>query len=114
MPGLSTSGQDSALREEVTRFKAAVPVGVDSGWYDAYKVVFADPHPVKVDHRSIPGYAVAVVIRRGNETFASFFYIYALDGRFAKIRLTLPGEGWGANPAMEWPRLLIVALARGS
>lgn len=110
----SASGQDSALREEVAKYQSVVPTGVDSGWYDTYKIVFSDPHPVKVDHRSIPGYVVSVVLKRGAENYVSFFYIYALDGRLAKIRLTLPGEGWGANPAMEWPNMLMTALARGA
>jgi hypothetical protein len=109
---LDAARRDSLLKLEVAKFKQAVPVGVQRGWYDKYQIVFDDPHPVAVDGDSLPGYVVALVFVRRRQPFTSFFYIYAVQGMYLKIRLTVPGDGWNTNPALDVPAELVRAAAR--
>jgi hypothetical protein len=108
---LYAARSDSLLKLEVAKFKEAVPVGAQQGWYDKYHIVFDDPHPVAVDGDSLPGYVVGLVFVRRREPFTSFFYIYAVQGMYVKIRLTVPGDGWNTNPALDVPAQLIRAVA---
>ena len=105
--------RDSLLQLEVAKFKEVAPLGIERGWYDNYEIVFADPHPVAMQTDSLPGYVVALVFTRRAASFTSFFYIYALQGMFIKIRLTIPADGWGSNPALDLPAELVRALATG-
>jgi len=109
---LDATARDSLLRLEVAKFKEAAPIGRERGWYEDYKIAFDAPHPVPLDRDSLPGYVVALVFARGGQRFASFFYIYAIQGMYFKIRLTVPGDDWGSNPAMDLPAALVQRVAR--
>lgn len=109
---LDATVRDSLLRLEVANFKEAAPIGLERGWYEDYKIAFDAPHPVPVDRDSLPGYVVAMVFAREGQRFASFFYIYAIQGMYFKIRLTVPGDDWGSNPAMDLPATLVQRVAR--
>jgi len=102
--------RDSLLQLEVAKFKEVVPLGIERGWYENYQIAFADPHPVATKSDSVPGYVVALVFARRGQRFTSFFYIYALQGMFIKIRLTVPADDWGSNPALDLPAALVRAL----
>jgi hypothetical protein len=108
---LDATRRDSLLKLEVAKFKQAVPVGVQRGWYDEYRIAFDDRHPITVDGDSLPGYVVALVFVRRREPFTSIFYIYAVQGMYVKIRLTVPGDGWDTNPALDVPAELVRAVA---
>ncbi len=109
---LDAMARDSLLKLEVAKFKEAAPIGLERGWYEDYKIVFDAPHPVPLGRDSLPGYVVALVFARGGQRFASFFYIYAIAGMYFKIRLTVPGDDWGSNPAMDLPAALVQRVAQ--
>jgi hypothetical protein len=104
---LDAAARDTLLQIEVTKFKEAAPLGLERGWYDDYKIAFDAPHPIALDGDSLPGYVVALVFARRGQRFASFFYIYVVQGMYFKIRLTVPGDDWGSNPAMDLPATLV-------
>jgi hypothetical protein len=108
---LDATRRDSLLNLEVAKFKQAVPVGVQQGWYDEYQIAFDGPHPIAVGDDSLPGYVVALVFVRRRQPFTSLFYIYAVQGMYVKIRLTVPGDGWDTNPALDVPAELLRALS---
>ncbi len=110
--GADSQQRDGLLQTEVTKFKEVVPQGVQRGWYEDYRIAFTAPHPVPLDGDSLPGYAVALAFSRGGQRYASFFYIYAVQGMFLKIRLTVPAENWGSNPAMDLPAEVVRAVAQ--
>lgn len=85
--------------------------GPERGWYDDYRVAFESSHPVELEGDSVPGYVVALVFSRRGQQFASFFYIYAVQGMYCKIRLTVPAENWGSNSALDLPAQLVRALS---
>ena len=107
------AAHDSLLQLEVERFKAALPLGLERGWYDDYRVAFANPHPVAAKNASVAGYLLAYSFRRGEQVSTSFFYIYALKGMYLKIRLTVPSDGWDTNPALDVPKALVRAVSGG-
>ena len=109
---LDSTARDTLLQLEVAKFKEAAPVGLERGWYEDYKIVFDAPHPVALDGDSLPGYVVALVFARRGQRSASFFYIYAVQGMYLKIRLTVPGDDWGSNPALDLPATLVQSVAR--
>lgn len=112
-PNQLDSGRwDSLLRREVAKFKDVLLLGQQRGLWDDYRIVFEDSHRVPLDTDTLPGYVVAFVFTRRSQPFASFFYIYALEGMFLKIRLTVPADGWNTNPALDVPGTLVQALAR--
>jgi len=104
---MDATRRDSLLQAEVAKFKEVVPLGLGRGWYDDYQIAFADPHNVAATGDSIPGYVVALVFARRAQRLASFFYIYAVHGMFVKIRLTVPADDWGSNPALDLPGALV-------
>ncbi len=114
LPGdsLTRTAEDSLLKFEVAKFTEAAPVGLQRGWYDDYKIAFGDSHPIALDADSLPGYVVALAFARRGQRFVSFFYIYALHGMYIKIRLTVPGENWGSNEALDLPAVFIQDVAR--
>jgi hypothetical protein len=114
LPGdsLDRAARDTLLQLEVAKFKEAAPVGLERGWYEDYSIAFDAPHPVALDGDSLPGYVVALVFARRGQRFASFFYIYAVQGMYLKIRLTVPGDDWGSNPALDLPATLVQTVAR--
>jgi hypothetical protein len=107
----SSSQADQSLRAEVIKFRETLPLGRQRGWYDDYRIAFEVPHPVALASDSVQGYAVALAISRGQEQFIDLFYIYALDGMFVKIRLTVPAAGWNSNPVLDVPMALVRAMA---
>jgi hypothetical protein len=102
---------DSLLQVEVGKFKQTIPLGVERGWYDNFQIAFDALHPVALASDSLPGYVVALVFMRRREPFTSFFYIYAVQGMYLKIRLTVPGKNWNTNPALDLPAELVRAAA---
>jgi len=103
--------RDSLLIVEVNKFKQTIPIGVERRWYESFQIAFDAPHPVAVGGDSVPGYVVAFVFLRRREPFSSFFYIYAVQGMYLKIRLTVPGKNWNTNPALDLPAELVRAAA---
>jgi hypothetical protein len=108
---LGYTARDSLLQLEVEKFKATLPLGPERGWYDAYEIAFANPHPVALKDDSVEGYVVAYAFIRGSQQATSFFYIYALHGMYLKIRLTVPTDGWNTNPALDLPKAIVRAVA---
>jgi hypothetical protein len=109
---LDSAARDTLLQLEVAKFKEVAAVGLERGWYEDYKIAFDAPHPVALDGDSLPGYVVALVFARRGQRFASFFYIYAVQGMYLKIRLTVPGDDWGSNPALDLPAIFVQSVAR--
>ena len=105
---------DSLLVVQVESFKQTIPLGVERGWYESFQMAFDAPHPVAVASDSIRGYVVAFVFLRRREPFASFFYIYAVQGMYLKIRLTVPGKDWNTNEALDLPAMLVLAAAESN
>jgi hypothetical protein len=103
--------RDSLLVIQVESFKETIPLGVERGWYENFQVAFDAPHPVALASDSIRGYVVAFVFSRRREPFTSFFYIYAVQGMYLKIRLTVPGRDWNTNEALDLPAMLVRAAA---
>jgi len=103
--------RDSLLLLEVEKFKQTIPLGVQRGWYETYQIAFDAPHPVALASDSLRGYVVAFAFMRRREPFTSFFYIYAVHDMYLKIRLTVPGDNWNTNPALDVPAELVRAVA---
>lgn len=82
---LDSGRRDSLLQLEVAKFKDVLPLGQQRGLYDDYRIVFEDSHRVPLDTDTLPGYVVAFVFTRRSQPFASFFYIYALEGMFLQF-----------------------------
>jgi hypothetical protein len=88
------------LQAQVTaegkKFEGIFPIGVQRGWYQSYRFAFANPEPITVD-----GGSVQVEIQ----------YLYAVCGKFLKLRATLDGETWTESEFPTFAKALAAQLA---
>jgi len=96
---------------EGEKFQEVQPLLVRRGAIEAFSVAFANSGEIKVENHSIPEHATAIAVRsRGNVT-VDFQYLYLVDGRFLKVRATVPSEGWERTDVPVFARDLARRLA---
>jgi len=111
VPGELTSASDSIqLSTEVESYVTSLAYGIERGRYESYQVPVNTVISVETKSRSIPGRAVVMVFRRGNESFVSFMHLFVRNGSYVKVRLTLPAAEWSnsmaPNFALELAKVL--------
>lgn len=111
VPEERTSASDSIqLSAEVESYVAGLAYGIERGRYESYQVPVNRLISVDTKNASIPGRAVVMVYRRGNQSFVSFMHLFVRNGFYVKVRLTLPAADWSnsmaPNFALELAKVL--------
>lgn len=99
-----------ALAREVAGFREALEVERARGVLDAYTIATGGADTVAVPgsaRRAVPGYWLAVPLRRRGQVYVSFYHVYAVGNGFVKVRGTVPEAGWGARGIPEFARALV-------
>ena len=99
------------VETEGAAWVAAFPIGVERGWYDAYEVAFADPKPIVLADRTIPGFAGGVPTRKDGSISVEVLYLFAVDGCMLKARGSLEGGHWMDSLFPKFAQDLAVAVA---
>ncbi len=111
VPEERASASDSMqLSTEVESYVAGLAYGIERGRYESYQVPVNKLIAVDTKNGSIPGRAVVMVYRRGNQSFVSFMHLFVRNGSYVKVRLTLPAAEWSnsmaPNFALELAKVL--------
>jgi len=111
VPKERTSASDSIqLSTEVESYVAGLAYGIERGRYKSYQVPVNTSVSVETQKDTIPGRAVVMVYRRGNQSFVSFMHLFVRNGLYVKVRLTLPAAEWSnsmaPNFALELAKVL--------
>lgn len=114
-PDVSADGdaQRWTVREG-EKFRASQDVRRSRRQIVAYELVISDTTRLEgnraiLEHRSVsptryPGGAVTVEMQ----------YLYLIDGRFVKVRATVPAQGWEQTQVPTFARALALHVARGT
>lgn len=107
-------GTDTArwLEGEGRKFEAIQPLLVERGVLEGYEVAFAKLGALRFGADSVSEFATAVAVRMRGKPFADLQYLYVIDGRFLKIRATVPPDNAARSEvpifARELARRLII------
>lgn len=105
---------DRLLRGQVEEFQETLKLGPSRGWYDEYELAFDDPFEVETESGTLSGYTAAAVLRSGEDLRVSFYYIFLIDGRFVKVRSTLPASEMQTAKAPGFARRAVELLNAGA
>ncbi len=87
------------LSAEVKSYVAGLAYGVERGRYDAYEIPVNTEIAIDTQNGAVPGRAVVMVYRRGNQSFVSFMHLFVRNHSYVKVRLTLPAGEWSTSTA---------------
>jgi len=83
------------------------------GVLTGYQVVFSDSTRFRVGPRLLLEHQIAAAVRFANGRVAvELQNLYLIDGKYVKIRATVPAEGWEHNEAMGFGRKLAIIVAQ--
>ena len=98
---------------EGEKFKAVEEIQRSRGRIAAFTVAFSDTTRFAAGERSILEHAIAIPVRFPNGVVAvEFEYLYLIDGKFVKVRATVPQEGWQKTHVPAFSRALAIRMAR--
>ena len=66
---------------------------------------------VDVDRRVVPGHMVATASTRGGEALIELEYLYLVDAKFVKVRISVPAARWPRSDLEPAIKTLLTALA---
>ena len=101
------TAREGALFEQVEEIQRRRGVLSD------YKVAFADSERFTVGKRQLLEHHIAIPVRYANGAIAvESQNLYLIDGKFVKVRATVPLNGWEHNEALIFGRKLATLLAQ--
>jgi hypothetical protein len=112
IPSDVQNGADSSqwVSNEVAKFSQVLPIGVQRGWYDDYKLAFTDSQPLVVGTVTVPGYLAAAATRKNAVLSVELEFLYLVRGQFLKIRATVPEAGWQQTTVAVFAKDLVNAI----
>ena len=100
---------------EGEKFKAVQDIRVSRGAISSYAVAFSDTTRFAVGTHNILEHAIAIPIRFPNGSIAvDMQYLYLIDGKFVKVRATIPQAGWQQTKVPSFAREVARRLAGGT
>ena len=98
---------------EGEKFKAVQEIQRSRGRIAAFSVAFSDTTRFAAGERSILEHSIAIPVRFPNGAVAvEFEYLYLIEGKFVKVRATVPQEGWQKTHVPVFARALATRMAR--
>lgn len=92
---------------EGDKFRQVQEIRHRRGDFVDYNVAFADTTRFEAGRRSILEHRIATAIKAANGAIAiDMQHLYLIDGRFLKVRATIPESGWQQNSALGFGREL--------
>jgi hypothetical protein len=99
---------------EAGKFVEVQPILVRQGRIDNYEVVFVDSAAFAAGKRILVERRILVVTRSRGRVNVDFQYLYLVNGRFLKVRATIPSDGgWENSGVPGFARALAERLATG-
>lgn len=99
---------------EGEKFRAVQEIRRRSGQISAYAVAFADTSRI-ADARSTLEHYIAIPVRMPSGAVAvEMQFLYLIDGKFVKVRATIPEQGWEQTSVPSFARALALRLAGGA
>lgn len=100
---------------EGAKFDVVQQMRANAGAISAYAPVFSDTTRFAVGTRDILEHAVTLTTRFRNGTVAvEMQYLYLIDGKFVKVRGTMPDAGWQQSRVPAFARALARRMAGGA
>lgn len=100
---------------EGEKFKLVQEIQVQRGFLRGYQLAFSDTTRFVVGARALVQHSVATPVRFASGAVAvEMQFLYLIDGRFVKVRATVPEQGWQDTKVPEFARELATTLASGS
>lgn len=97
---------------EGEKFKHVQEIQVRRGFLRGYQLAFSDTTRFTVGPRSFLQHSVATPVRFANGAVAvEMQFLYLIDGKFVKVRGTVPEQGWQESRVPEFARELATTLA---
>ena len=98
---------------EGEKFKTVQEIQRSRGRIAAFTVALSDTARFAAGARSILEHSIAVPTRFPNGVIAvEFQYLYLIDGKFVKVRATVPEQGWQKTNVPSFARALATRMAR--
>ncbi len=113
IPADVRTGEDlqAWVSAEGKKFEAMLPLGVQRGFWEQYAGAFANAEPIAVEGGTVPGFIAGAATKRNGRISVELQYVYAVCGRFLKVRGTLPQEGWEESDFPTFAKALAARLA---
>jgi len=91
LPELASTaeGRTRAAENEANSFRAGLPILVQRGYFDEYRLAFAQPDTTVVGSHMLIGSCVAVAIKRHGVVGLTFQYVYGLTSTMLKVRVDI-------------------------
>jgi hypothetical protein len=83
----STDGRTQAAQAEANNFLASLPILIQRGYFESYRVAFSNPDTTHIGSRKLIGSVVALAVKRHGQVSLSFFYAYGLPEDMLKVRV---------------------------
>ena len=97
---------------EGEKFKAVQEIQRSRGRIAAFTVAFSDTTRFAAGERRILEHSIAIPVRFPNGVVAvEFEYLYLIDGKFVKVRATVPEQGWQQTHVPLFARALATRMA---
>jgi len=97
---------------EGEKFKQVEEIQRSRGRIANFTVAFSDTTRFAARERSILEHSIGVPVRFPNGVVAvEFQYLYLIDGKFVKVRATVPEEGWQKTHVPAFARALATRMA---
>jgi hypothetical protein len=97
---------------EGEKFSAVQDVQVSRGQIAAYRVAFSKTARLAAGARNIPEHSIAIPTRFPNgEVTVEMQYLYLIDGKFVKVRATIPYQIWQQSHVPSFARELAIRIA---
>jgi hypothetical protein len=98
---------------EGEKFKAVQEIQKSRGRITAFRVAFSDTTRFPAGAHSILEHRIAIPVRFPNDAVAvEFEYLYLIDGKFVKVRATVPEQDWQKTHVALFARALATRMAR--
>lgn len=98
---------------EGAKFKTIQDIRKSRGQISDYVLAVSDTARIIVGRLSLLEHFIGTPVRYPNGAVAvDLQHLYLIDGKFVKVRATVPAEGWRESEATSFPRELARSLAR--
>lgn len=100
---------------EGEKFKEVQEIRKNRGDMAAYSVAFSDSARFKAGSLNLLEHRIATPVRYANGTIAiDMQYLYLVDGKFLKVRATIPEPGWQQTMVPAFSRELAQRVSQGT
>ena len=89
-PKAKALSAEDAIRDQVQLFTRALEIEKAQGMLGDYEMAFTEPDSVAFGARTIPGWQLGYVFRRGDRLYLSVLLLFATGDSFVKVRATIP------------------------